>query len=185
MNQISNQIKRGFTVVEQIVAMSLFSILLAISVGVFIHALRTERAITASISVNNNASLTLEQIAREARTGSSFCVDASNNDICAAGGSPNEFKELKFVNAAGENISYALDNGKIVRDAAEDSNPPAPITANNVNIKKLSFFLRGQHQSDKKNPRITVVLQISTAGISFLNSTINLETTVSPRVLRD
>jgi len=51
--------KSGFTIVELLVAMSIFVILITIAVGAFIQALRSERRLTSLMTVSNNASSVL------------------------------------------------------------------------------------------------------------------------------
>src|SRR6185295_7895950 len=81
----------GFTLVELLVAITLFSIAISIAIGGFVRALHTERQLIALIAANSNASLAIEQIAREIRTGTGFA--------CASGESP--CSELSFTNAGG------------------------------------------------------------------------------------
>jgi prepilin-type N-terminal cleavage/methylation domain-containing protein len=71
--------KKGFTLVEVLVAMGIFAIVVAIATGGFVSSLRTQRQVASLISAQSNASLVLEQIAREVRTGFLFCHDADNN----------------------------------------------------------------------------------------------------------
>jgi len=71
--------KKGFTLVEVLVAMGIFAIVVAIATGGFVNSLRTQRQVASLISAQSNASLVLEQIAREVRTGFLFCHDADVN----------------------------------------------------------------------------------------------------------
>lgn len=70
---------QGFTLVEILVAMGVFTIVIAIATAGFVNSLRTQRQVASLISAQSNASLVLEQMAREIRTGFLFCHDASNN----------------------------------------------------------------------------------------------------------
>ena len=178
MNQILNikKLKRlsGFTVVELLVAMSLFSIVISIVSGVFIRSMRTQRTITAFIAANSNASLAIEQIAREIRTGTDFCI--GENIPCGS-------SELKFTNANGEAVRYSLTGQAIAKKVGDGSD--IPITANNVAVKNLSFNLKGEQLGDKNTPRITLSLGVGATGVSFNDALLNLETTISSRVLKD
>jgi prepilin-type N-terminal cleavage/methylation domain-containing protein len=71
--------RKGFTLVEVLVAMGIFVIVIAIATGGFVNSLRTQRQVASLISAQSNASLVLEQMAREIRTGFLFCHDADNN----------------------------------------------------------------------------------------------------------
>jgi prepilin-type N-terminal cleavage/methylation domain-containing protein len=67
--------KKGFTLIELLVSIGIFSIVVAIATGGFVNSLRTQRQVSSLISAQSNASLVLEQMAREIRTGYLFCHD--------------------------------------------------------------------------------------------------------------
>ena len=70
---------KAFTLVELLVAMSLFLILIGIATSGFIRVLRTQRAIVELMTINDNAVLTLEQMAREIRTGYHFVKNSNSS----------------------------------------------------------------------------------------------------------
>jgi prepilin-type N-terminal cleavage/methylation domain-containing protein len=70
--------QRGFTLIEVLVAIGVFSIVVAIATGGFVNSLRTQRQVASLISTQSNASLVLEQMAREMRTGFLFCHDTGS-----------------------------------------------------------------------------------------------------------
>ena len=188
LSKLKLKANNGFTVVEVMVAFTLFVTLLAISSGVFIRALRTQRMITALIAANSNASLTLEQIVREARTGEDFCIAANSGCKIESG----VLKELIFTNARNEKVKYELSAPRaanlntiqsIMRSVNDET--PIPMTADNVNVKNFSFYLGGQDAGDGRQPKITIAIGLGATGISFSDALINLQTTVSSRTLQD
>lgn len=170
---------KGFTIVELLIAITLFTVLLGITSGVFIQSLRSQRNLTAFIAANSNASLTIEQITREARTGKDFCVN--ENDGCRT--DAGVYKEIIFTNAKNEKVKYELGGKSVMRSL--NSQTPIPVTADNVDIQTLSFYIDGNQPGDGKNSRITMALKVSAAGLPFSESVINLQTTVTPRTLQD
>jgi prepilin-type N-terminal cleavage/methylation domain-containing protein len=179
---------KGFTIVELLIAVALFSVVISITSGVFIRSLRTQRIITSFIAANSNASLAMEQMAREIRTGQDFC--SGPNIGCAA--DSGIFQELIFTNARGQQAKYELSEPRtiglntiqsIMRSA--DGGTPLPVTADNVNINYFSFYLTGHELGDGGNPRITITLGIGATGVPFSDALINLQTTVSSRVVQD
>ncbi len=156
---ISKNKKSGFTIVELLVAMSIFIILVTIATGAFIQALRSERRLLALMSVSNNVSLVLEQMTREIRTGYLF----------SAGGT-----ELSFSSAASVgDITYNLNGGKIQRNNQD-------VTASNVSVSNLRFIV--SRSGDVCNPwRVTIL-----ATVNAFPATVNpitLQTTASSRIL--
>jgi prepilin-type N-terminal cleavage/methylation domain-containing protein len=184
----------GFTLLELLIAIGLFSILVAIAAGGYINALRTDREVSSLISAQSNAGSALEEIAREARTGYLFChgVDdtaPSNCGLCTISvgevGLPPTYPEwncpeLDFYNAGEEEVNYSLDNGALMRTSDGSSEA---ITGDNVDIKSLQFILQGQLEGDSWNPRITIVMQVapSSTDPTLQTDVLNLQTTVSAR----
>ncbi len=167
--------RRGFTLVELLVAIALFSVGVTIAVGGFVNALKTQRQNSALLSANSNMSLALEQMNREVRTGFDFCV---NGQTCTS-------NELAFKNAAGEVVTYrkggGVSDGGIERRVGGGAF--ARITADNVNIRYLTFRPIGNAVGDNVQPRIVINLGVSARERGVDESVIHLQTTVSPRTL--
>ena len=155
--------------VELLVAMSLFIIFVVIASGSFIRALRTQRAIVALIAANDNVSLSLEQMVREIRTGSNFSSSANSN--------------LTFTNAYGIQVTYQLNSETMTIERGERGANFRPLTATNVKINKLNFYLHGYLVGDGYPPRITIVLSASPNIPTIQNISTNFQTTVSARNL--
>jgi type II secretory pathway pseudopilin PulG len=164
---------KGFTMVELLVAIASFIIIISIAVGGFSGALRSQRQSIALLNANYNSSLVLEQIAREIRTGMNFCVNQSI--ACSE-------SQLVFTNAYGQNVVYRLNNSGIEKSIDRGSTFKK-ITADDVVVDYLKFILNGQTFGDGKQTRITILIGIKSKESSVSGSVVNLQTTVSPRVL--
>ena len=164
--------KKGFTMIELLVAMTLFSFLMAVAAGGFVKAMRTQRAIVALMAVNDNASLTLEQMAREMRTGYHFKMISDT--------------EIQFVSGYNELVSYRLnEDGAIERGITGASlvTDYEKITADNVKVTNLRFELRGASYGDGMQPRITIAISVTSPNSFLGNVSTNIQTTVSSRIL--
>ncbi|HVM76657.1 MAG TPA: type II secretion system protein [Candidatus Paceibacterota bacterium] len=207
MTGIHNTIKKssasqkGFTLVETIIAMGLFSILVAIAVGGFINALRTQRQVGDLIAAQSTVSLAIEQMAREARTGYLFCHpdDGKLNDspslaVCGCqqvghSGSGNTYpvwqcSALNFLNANSVSTTYSLASGTLMRsNLNENAGVAQPLTGSDVTVRALSFTLRGQLEGDGSPPLITIVIGISPSSTdqAVASTTLYFETSVSAR----
>lgn len=155
--------KNGFTIVELLVAVTLFTVVVSIATGTFIQSLRTQRATVALIAANSNAGLAIEQMSREIRTGKGFSL---------SGG------ELNFTNAKEQLIIYRLRNEAIERVI---NGEVGVITAANAKISKLNFLLAGESPADGLPTKATIILEISSP--EAFGAKINLQTTISSRVL--
>ena len=69
----------GFTLVEMIVSLALFSVVLTISVGALLMLIATNQQLQAEQSVMTNLSFALDSMAREIRTGTHYyCASRAN-----------------------------------------------------------------------------------------------------------
>ncbi|MBU4387845.1 hypothetical protein KJ644_05295 [Candidatus Dependentiae bacterium] len=161
--------------VELLVAIGLFVILMGIATGGFIRAMRTQGALVELMAVNDNASLTLEQMAREIRTGYNF------NKISDT--------ELQFVNQFNLVVGYRLRDNAIERASKDETaglieeTDCKKITADNVKIANFKIILLGNEAGDGYPPRITIGLSVGSTGKYLENILTNIQTTISARVL--
>ena len=161
----------GFTLVELLVAMTLFVTLVGIASGAFIRSLRTQRAVVALMEANDNVSLALEQMAREVRTGYNFTKPSEN--------------ELQFVNADNLIVWYRLNSGVIERgtESVRLERTYKKITADSVKITNFNIALMGQNPGDGYPPRITISLAVTTTN-RYLESVLTyIQTTISARII--
>lgn len=184
----------GFTVVELLVSLGIFVVVVSIAVGGFVRALHTQDQAQALISANSNASLAIEIMARDMRTGTQFCAFANSlPDTYTACGRPQQSAngyyynvgKLAFFDASRNQVVYCLAGGAIRKSlgsAVCDETSDA-ITSNNVNIRSLAFEIFGNQANDGYPPRITIVLAVSPSSTdpALNSSVINLQTTVSSR----
>ena len=167
--------RAGFTLIELVVAIGLFSLLISIAIGGFIQALRSERQTVALLSANSNVSLILEQMAREIRTARNFTTTS---------GSPSS--DLSFTNANGEAVTYCLNSATtaIERVVSGACGSGERLTSRNVAVRSLDFITSGITAGDLYPPRITIRIALSSTGEAGVqNSIVNLQTTVSARNL--
>ncbi|MBI2013260.1 MAG: hypothetical protein HYS87_00250 [Candidatus Colwellbacteria bacterium] len=169
-----NKNRSGFTIVELIIAGSLFIIIISIASASFVESIKVQRQLSTLVDANNNTVQALEQIAREVRTGTDFEESTSN--------------VLHFQNFKNEWVAYKLlDNSitKCVGSERECLSAPAarfiPITADNVSIEKLDFFYKGLDPAENWPVRVTIGTQV----VSILEIDANLQTTISTRNLRE
>jgi prepilin-type N-terminal cleavage/methylation domain-containing protein len=160
--------RSGFTLVELLVAMTVFSIVIAIATGAFIRALRTQRQLVAFAAANSNVSLVLEQIAREIRVGRDFRQSSDT--------------EITFTNARGEEVTYSFEasgTGSILRSGGVAG--PQQLTANIVDVRDLRFILNFSEDDDFYPARVTIAIAVAPKEIGVSTSVVRVQTTVSAR----
>lgn len=181
----------GFTIVELLVSIALFSTLVTIAAGSYTQALRTQRQAAALLAANSNVSLILEQVAREIRTSFDFCSASLLSGSDPGGTICPPPSELTFHNAGIEDVTYRLTqvvaggvvaDGFIERRQIDTSGVDSGwqrLTADNVVVQNLDFILS---VDPLYPPRITISISLSPKEKSVGNP-INLQTTVSARLL--
>jgi prepilin-type N-terminal cleavage/methylation domain-containing protein len=199
---------KGFTLIELLVAIGLFTIMIAIAVGAFISAIRAQRVAQGFLAAQSNVNLTVEQMAREIRTGYLFCHDPGSylpNGVCGCTVFPSAFPSnapgaistpgnpqpvlpiwncvaLSFINAEGNTVTYQAPNGilqKGVNGVFQD------VTGDNVIMRYLGFTLFGNTEGDNWTPRITLDMSVAASGTdpALMLNLFNLQTTISARTI--
>jgi prepilin-type N-terminal cleavage/methylation domain-containing protein len=200
--------KKGFTLVELLITVGLFVIIITIAVGGFTNAIRTQRQVSSLISAESNVSLSLEQMARQIRTGYLFC-NTYKNETAVAGGNPIGVNpdcncqlssalspsapssswtcdDLEFRDAGQNIVLYERKNGALMEDYGTTSTAAlTSVTGNAVLVKYLTFQLFGQVEGDHWTPRVTISMGIapSSTDPAVSGDVVNLQTTVSARTI--
>ena len=167
----------GTTLVELLVAMSIFVIFVTVAVGGFIQAIANQRVVLKLNAATENMSLTLEQMMREMRVGTNFSTN----------GQTIQFSHYDN-NGNPETIRYYLapapwdGSQQAIMETITDSNGISvsnPITADNVNVSYLKMDVSNLHTPGPSRIGITLGITASDRGISITNY---IQTTVSSRV---
>ncbi len=173
----------GFTLTELIVAMSVFIIATTIISGVFVRAVRTQRQVGQLMAINSDASLIIERMAREIRSGYDFMFSNTNN-YCTTGYELIEFTKPKGT--ATTTIAYRWDAASSTVERAEKIGGNltdadyGTLNASQTKIGRLCFI---ETKTNNDSPwRITVVFTVGSQD-NQLESETYLQTTVSSRIL--
>jgi|SRR3989344_7301713 len=172
--------RRGFTTTELLVGIGLFTVIGSVMTGIFVSALKNQRIVQETMSVNNNSGLVLEQMAREIRTGYNFEVQEGFGECPEGFGS-----ELMFTNGqSGAFTRFALaENQTVVRQEGAE-NPELELSASSVRVRRLCFR-RFQFDDDVCNPeRVTITMEVTPLTNASSVLPLSLETSVSSRVLQ-
>ncbi|MBI2637822.1 MAG: prepilin-type N-terminal cleavage/methylation domain-containing protein [Candidatus Sungbacteria bacterium] len=184
-NQPYSKSGEGFTLIEMLIATTVFTMVVVGSIDILISAKIAQMKAAAIQNVLDNVRFSVETMTKDIRTGSSFSLVQ-----CPPITGP--VSQLNLTNQFGQPIAYAFYTPsvgtpgiyKIDRSINPDCTNTAasiPFTAPDVVAVLLSFRLTGQGANDGQ-PRVTVSLRArsndkKTAAIT----TMNLETTVTQR----
>ncbi|MEK7629114.1 MAG: prepilin-type N-terminal cleavage/methylation domain-containing protein [Patescibacteria group bacterium] len=157
------QKSEGFTLIELIVAMAVFSTVITIVSSIFVRTVGSQRKNINQQEVLENARYVLEIMGRAIRQSS----------IQTANGTSDS---LDITHPVKNLITYQLDNGQIKETSGGITDA---LTSPEVLVDGLSFIVQGNELSTK--PRVTIVISLNNAQPSANANSIKLQTTITPR----
>ena len=154
--------KKGFTLVEVMIAFTIFGILAGVITGVLLSVFRSHLFIFNTLNSQANLRFLLETMTREIKEGRGLGFDADTNT-------------LFFTNKDGRQVSYYLQDGAVLR--AENSEI-LPITSQDLVVEK--FDVAGCLQTPSCQPSVTLLFKVR-PRTNPQNSSFYLQTTITQR----
>ena len=184
----SLNINRGFTLVEMMVSVAIFSIVMVIALGSLLAMSESDRKAQTLKSVINNLNFSLDSMSRSIRTGAVYHCDITQGSAGAARDCANTpATSFAYQNAAGATVYYCLGSGtacgsggaSILRSV--DGVNYTAITSSEVSISALKFYVTGA-ESAVVQPKVTILLSGTVTVSGTQNSMFNLQTSVTQRL---
>lgn len=185
----------GFTLIEMMVAVTIFSIVMLVAVGSLLSIIDANRKAQTLKSVTNNLTFAIESMSRSARVGSryhcgtGFTFSKANLDApqdCEFGGgilfaferqngdtTSNDDQIVYRYDASNHRIERSIDGGDTF----------ILITAPEIRIESFEVNLIGSHPSDYRQPRAVFHIAGSISINDRIESTFNIQTSATPRIL--
>jgi|SRR5581483_778146 len=172
----------GFSLIELMVAVSVFTLIMTASMGSVLSVLAANRKAQSLRAVMDNLDFALEGMTRTIRFGTAY--------HCGSGGDPSQPADcpsgdmsITVKSQNGQLVSYALSGSSIVRSVA--GGQYYAVTSPDVTISKLSFRVFGSEPFSKggqAQPEVIIVVSGFAGSQASSQSSFNLETTVSQLV---
>lgn len=141
----------GYTLVELIVAVGLFSLIMLLASGAYLMMIALNRQ-TQSISTGiNNLSFAFDTMTRSMRTGSEYSCGGLGD--CVSGGSSFSFK-----NEGGAVVTYSLSGSSIQQTIG---GVQSTLTDPSVTVTSLTFYAFGTRPAsagDRNQAHVTMVV---------------------------
>ena len=178
---------RGFTLIEIMVALAIFAIVMTIAAGALLTIVNANRKSQSLQSVMNNLTFALENMVRNMRTGTGYHCGPSGNletpQNCSDG---DDFLALEAVGgspgAASDQIVYRL-NGSRVEKSENGGAGFLPITAPEIEVTNLTFYVEGVNSGDGEQPKIIMTIAGNAGATPKTRTNFSLQTTISQRIL--
>lgn len=194
---------RGFTLVELLVSVFIFSMVMLIAVGSLLSMIDANRKAQTIKSAVNNLSFALDGISRAVRVGTTFhcstATDAGSAALlstatnCSGGGTLLSFEPYNGDTAnTGDQWVYCRgtgttcsDSGTSILRSQNGGASYASITSPEVTVDDLHFYVAGAlaGAADRLQPKIVMVIHGYAGASTKTRTEIRLETTMTPRLL--
>ena len=173
-----NSMKKGFTLIELMTALSIFIVILTISMSSILGVFDANRKSRSLKTVLNNLNLAVETMSKEMRFGKNYHCGLGT--VTSPQNCPSGDTLVSFLSSSGIQITYRLNAGSSEKQTG--SRGYMAITAPEIVIDDLVFYTIGAGTSDSLQPKVLMKLQ-SHAGTGKSQTNFTLQTLVSQRTL--
>jgi prepilin-type N-terminal cleavage/methylation domain-containing protein len=167
-------IKSGFTLIEIIVSLSVFSAVILIILGAVLSIMNLQKKTNAFRAAQENLSYAFESIAKEMRTGTRYAS--------VSGDFPSH--DITFKNDQGNQVVYKVGgggnyDGQIVK--CVDGNPCVPLTSSELVVDNLTFVIKGAGGNDGQQPWVRILVSCKVGAGTKYETSLFLQTAVTQR----
>lgn len=162
----------GFTLLEMIAALGVFSVIIIIFSATFLSLLNAERRTQIAANVQDNLRFALEVMAKEIRTGTGYSIPSSPSNT-----------SITFTNADNVPVTYRLSGSDLLSNPC-NLNPCIgkvisgkflPLTSKQISVQKLEFYPLSGSQ-----PSVQIVIR-ARAMVQNVETELTVQTTISKR----
>jgi len=179
-----NHNKKGFSLIEMLLAISIFVIIMLSATRIFQLVVQGQRQAIAAYHVQENLKYFFEVMSKEVRMAT---MDTS--DTCYPFGSVDELyraeeDNLYFKNFEGKCVHYFIENDEgINRFKIKRDESSGYITTTSININSLKFIVKANTVGglQGQQPSVTVNLQAEAMAPELDKSEMTLQTTITSR----
>ncbi|MBX4181431.1 prepilin-type N-terminal cleavage/methylation domain-containing protein [Candidatus Parcubacteria bacterium] len=171
--------KKGFTLIELMTAVSIFAIIMVISMGSIVGIFDANRKSRSLKTVMSNLNLAVESLSKEVRFGTKYHCGGGDVTLpvnCASGDT-----SLSFLASDGSQITYRLNAGALEKQVGT-SGIFVPVTAPELVIDDMGFYVLGAGNTNTLQPKVTIRIK-GHSGAGKSRTDFTLQTLVSQRIL--
>ena len=177
--------QKGFTLIEMLVSIALFSVVLTVTIGAILTIADSNKKARSLMSVTNNLNFAIDSMTRSIKSG-----QMNNNSVSGNGGNA-ECLETEQINYSGisagdtadftrETVEYCYDpTDKTITQQIEGGNI-VPIISDDVTVDYLDFELIPM---DGNQYRVLILIGGTVKVSEKISSEFSIQTTVAQRQL--
>ena len=206
MDTTNEKQKKGFSLVELLVSMSIFTIVVTIAVGSLLVLVDANTKAQNTQSVMTNLNFAIDSMTREIRTGFGYICDGDTNAVIIGSASGVDCLDQNTGSAqislieGGASLTGGLGNPRIAYRFVEIANLGRierrvsdcadcnwiPITSEEVDINVMFFVVSGTARTAAGNtepPTVTVYIDGIAGDITGTNANFEIQTTITQQLL--
>jgi prepilin-type N-terminal cleavage/methylation domain-containing protein len=172
--------KKGFTLIEIMTALAIFAVVMTISMGSILGIFEANRKSRSLKAVMANINLSLESMSKEMRYGRDYHCGSSGSQTAPQNCSGGD-TYMSFLSSGNEQITYRFNGGAIEKQVGNGEF--IAVTAPEVLIDNLTFYILGAGTSDALQPKIIMKIKGHSGTTAKGRSDFTLQTLVSQRAL--
>lgn len=189
----SRMAKAGFTLVELLVALTLFIIVVMAAITSLYAVNNASRKVNAMRGVLDNLNFAMESMSRTIRTGSTLVCGgggAPNGNAVNCpfpGGTPQSAISLRSTLGREEDIEYRLNtstNQLEKKIYGVDGTDWMAMTSPEINVQVLSFYVNGATLADVEQPSVMILMQGVATASTGDTTPFTIQTYISQRAFK-
>lgn len=175
---------KGFSLIELLIAVSIFLIITVAAIGSMIHLQGAAQKGEASYATLDNLNLTMDSMTRLVRTGTNFHCGLSG-DLAAPADCPYRGNvadgqpAFAFTSQSGKRIQFQLSSTSV--EMKEDPGAWFRITDDSIIVDRFRIYVEGSTQDDTKQPYALLVVS-GKIMLGSQSSDFHLQTTMTQRL---
>jgi len=177
------QTNKGFTLIETIVSLGLFTVVLFVSMGALLSMVDANRKTQSLRAAMDNLNLSLEEMARNIKQGDTYhCGEGGSIDEEKICGNGESYLALESYtgnsNVLTDQLVYKLE-AETLKKSVNSGVDFVDVTAPSIKIKHLKFYVSN---NGNEPPRIIISIQGMAGTKQGVISSFSLQTTAVQRV---
>lgn len=204
MKNIINKTKKGFTLIEVVISVGLFSIVMMVSLAIILSVVDNNKKVHSVNVVVDNLNFAIDSMVRDIKTGKSYqcgtspIIDTTSNTSCLNSQNSNAITLISTLYDKDKIVQYEYDkeNGKIIKRSCEvDTNNTTPnqktcqgsffesdLTSSEINITDVKFIVN-QGNPGSVQPSVFLLIKGTSAVNPTDASNFSIQTLISQRYL--
>lgn len=181
---------KGFTLIELMVATSIFVVIMLSAMGALFMLMGASKNSRALRSAMDNVNFSMESMTRSIRMGTNYYCgggvpfsDSTSSNDCSGGDTAVSFIPQTPSDSQFPRVAYKIFprvNGTYTLQRCEGSNSCVDIVSSDVDVKKLKFFVKGSSSSDSLQASVYIIMK-GTVTVQGVPTSFALQTMASQR----